>query len=140
MTTDGGLSVAVRTSLLHRMMIIRELTGERRTAAGFRDRRLPSIVEHNTEAAVVGIAAALGPLDTVTASAGPPPARLLPQPGSESRSAPLTIWLNGQVGRDTARCLSALFARLHDSAAPAAEDVTVDGADVEAVQEAADTI
>ncbi|BEL06017.1 hypothetical protein Q0Z83_042080 [Actinoplanes sichuanensis] len=119
------------------MMIVRELAGGCRAADVFRDRRLPSIVEYNAEAAVVGIAEALGPLDTLTASAGPPPAGGLSQPGRESRSAPLTIWLNEQASQDIRQCLSALFVVLHDSPSPEAEDVAVDGGDVEAVLVAA---
>jgi hypothetical protein len=131
------MPVAVRTSLLHRMMIVRELTGACRAAAAARDRRLPSIVEHDTEAAVVGIAAALGPLDTLTAAGTPPPAWWRSEPGKEASSAPLTIWLNDQASRNALPCLSALFAHLHDSAAPGAQGVAVDGGDVEAVLVAA---
>jgi hypothetical protein len=130
------MPVAVRISLLHRMMIVRELTRECRAAVGFRDRRLPSIVGHDNEAVVVGIAAALGPLDTLTASAEPSVAWWLPEPRKQARSATLTIWLNDRASRNTAQRLPALFSLTHDSAAPGAEDVAgagVDGGDVEAV-------
>jgi hypothetical protein len=138
-TTASGLSVVVRTSLLHRMMIIRELTGECRRAARLGDCRLPSIVERDTEAAVVGIVAALGPLDTLTASARPPAWRLS-GPRTGSRPAPLTIWLDDRATRDTGQSLSALFSRLQGSTVPEVQDVagiTVDGGNVEAVLVAA---
>ncbi|MEV4281366.1 hypothetical protein [Actinoplanes xinjiangensis] len=122
------------------MMIVRELTGGCRTAARLGDRRLPSIVERGTEAAVVGIAAALRPLDTVTASAGPPSGWRPSGSGKDAGPAPLTIWLGDQASGKTAPRLSALFTPLGSAAAPVAEDtpdVTVDGGDVEKVLVAA---
>jgi hypothetical protein len=129
----------VRTSLLHRMLVVRELLQSFRAAGPPSRCHLPAIVGRHAEACLVGITAALGPLDLLVPDGSSPSCRP-PPTMSLVGAAPLRVRLSDPATCGELQELSALFIPRRPSGQPepqGATEATVDGWDVEAVLTAA---